>query len=296
MKRKMKLYLLAIMLIYSCTLMAQNGEEKQRYIASVSLNVRSAPSAKAKIIGALSKGQEIEVYSFTNGWAKIQYKEAQAYVSAKYIEKMAIDESSETEEPEVTIIQVQDSIDDDPPTLIAPSLPRWRFKLFSSLSLGLSNFYSFNAYSHPRFGYGLELGTRIMADFMPKNAFSETSMGFMALGNSNYSFPSFMINFLPLGYSEEITGLEALKKTKWFVVGGFSFVFSGGTIAFNQDGDHYDYPSKATMNLYLKGGLETKEKWVYGIIIMHGINNVAKELPVGIKHSVLQIYGSYLIN
>lgn len=52
------------------------------------LNVRSAPSSSASVIGSLSKGDLIGFYGEENGWYTTFYKEKRGYVSAKYCEVM----------------------------------------------------------------------------------------------------------------------------------------------------------------------------------------------------------------
>lgn len=296
MKKVVKFLLLTVWLICSYVTMAQDKEETQLYVTTVNLNVRSAPSSNAKLLGTLSKGETVEVYSITKSWANVNYKGSKAFVSAKYIEKV-IEMIEPTEKAEVVV-----EITEHKPVPIidssnhkTPLTSKIHIRLFSNISIGLSNFYSFDAYSNPRFGFGLDVGTQIITDFMPNHTFSEASLGFMALGNSKYSFPSFMINVLPFGYRDDLVGIgfNPLKESKWFVVGGFSFQFSGGNIAFYKNGTSYCFPSKPTINLYIKGGVEMKKSMACGIIIMHGINNVASGLPIGIKHSVIQVFGTY---
>ncbi len=59
---------------YSVT--AQNG-----------LNIRATPSPNGIILGKLEHYDDVEVDTIINNWAKIKYKDQEAYVSAQYIEK-----------------------------------------------------------------------------------------------------------------------------------------------------------------------------------------------------------------
>ena len=173
---------------------------------------------------------------------------------------------------------------------------QFHFRLTSTVSLGLSDFYSFDAYSHPRFGFGLDAGTQISSDFMPKNMFSEITIGYMSLGNSNYSFPSFSVNILPVGYRSEPVHLWKLQNARYYAVGGLSLQFSGGGIFFSRNSQYYSFYSKPTVNFYVKGGLELTDMIAVGFLYMHGFDNVCSNLPIGIKHSVFQIYGSFLFD
>ena len=56
-----------------------------KYVNASSLNVRSGPGTSYSILGGLSDGAKVEVISESNGWAKIVYKDSEAYVSSKYL-------------------------------------------------------------------------------------------------------------------------------------------------------------------------------------------------------------------
>lgn len=49
------------------------------------LNVRSAPDSKAALLGTIKNGTRVEVYSISNGWAKIRYGEQEAYVGSDFL-------------------------------------------------------------------------------------------------------------------------------------------------------------------------------------------------------------------
>lgn len=56
-------------------------------ITAYELNVRTAPSKNASIAGRLHKGDQIEVYEISNGFASIDYNGSRCYVSEKYIRR-----------------------------------------------------------------------------------------------------------------------------------------------------------------------------------------------------------------
>ena len=63
-------------------------DKTTKYVVTVSsLNIRKKPNTSSEILGTFSSGDTVQVYSITDGWAKISYKDGIAYVSAKYIEK-----------------------------------------------------------------------------------------------------------------------------------------------------------------------------------------------------------------
>ncbi len=64
------------------------AKETTDYQASADLNIRSKASTKAKVLGTLSKGDAVKVYSIDGDWAKISYDGGTAYVAAKYLAEM----------------------------------------------------------------------------------------------------------------------------------------------------------------------------------------------------------------
>lgn len=290
MKKTVKYLFLVFFLLTTYVMMGQNPS--QYVVSTAQLHVRSAPNASSKILGKLLKGEEVTVYSIDKGWANIDFKGSKAYVSAKYIEEKQSTDVS-TNKP---VANTAENIKPNKTSKSKKSNTRTlNMEFTSTLSTGLSNFFSFDAYSRPRFGFGADAGVRLSPSFLPENMFSEASLGFMMLGNSNYSFPSIIINVLPVGYKFHLP-FGRLNRYKTYAVGGLSMQLIGGNISFNRGGKNYFYNSVPTLNLYLKGGVELTDHWAVGAFYMHGLTNVCDNLPIGIKHSTFQVYGSYLFN
>jgi len=57
-------------------------------VTAYELNVRRSPSKTAGVAGKLHKGDQIEVYEITNGFAAIDYNNSRCYVSEKYIRQL----------------------------------------------------------------------------------------------------------------------------------------------------------------------------------------------------------------
>ncbi|WP_288361189.1 SH3 domain-containing protein [uncultured Bacteroides sp.] len=55
--------------------------------ARSALNIRSAPNTNSRVIGTIRPNQTVEVFSITNGFAKIKYGTENAYVSSQYLRK-----------------------------------------------------------------------------------------------------------------------------------------------------------------------------------------------------------------
>lgn len=64
-------------------------EETTTYVctAKSSLKVRSSPTTTSLQIGSIKSGEEIEVYSISNDFAKINYNGETGYASSKYLRK-----------------------------------------------------------------------------------------------------------------------------------------------------------------------------------------------------------------
>lgn len=52
------------------------------------LNVRNIPSINGNVIGILHKGDIIDVYSISEGWAKIKFYGHDGYVAAEYLKEL----------------------------------------------------------------------------------------------------------------------------------------------------------------------------------------------------------------
>ncbi|MBR4211947.1 MAG: peptidoglycan DD-metalloendopeptidase family protein [Oscillibacter sp.] len=67
------------------SIIGETTTKKYVQTAGANLNVREKASTSAKILGQLSNGTEVAVYSTSNGWAKIRYNTGIGYVSGEYL-------------------------------------------------------------------------------------------------------------------------------------------------------------------------------------------------------------------
>ncbi|MCP8971280.1 SH3 domain-containing protein [Ectobacillus ponti] len=58
-------------------------------ITASSLNVRTAPATKAKVLGSLKRGNKVTVSSYSSSWVKLTYKGKAAYAAKQYVKPMA---------------------------------------------------------------------------------------------------------------------------------------------------------------------------------------------------------------
>ncbi len=67
----------------------ESASAKTLYITANSLNVRSAPSTSASIIGSLKKGDSVQATALSNGWYTIVFSGMTGYISADYVSETA---------------------------------------------------------------------------------------------------------------------------------------------------------------------------------------------------------------
>lgn len=295
---KIKRILLTLLVLCPLFTAAQNTCK----VTASNLNIRKVSSSDGAVIGAVSKGDIVNVREMKTYWAEIDYKNSVGYVSKEYIQPVVEEQSQEpeiiVEEKEQVKVTENQNVENESNKKDSSKKPKKiHFRFTSTLSFGLSNFYSPDAYSHPRFGFGVDVGCQFTADFLPKWMFVEVDIGFMELGNSNYTFPSFIINVLPISYRSDLVGKH--KNLQLYVAGGLTFQFSGrNNIRFYREEEHYKlyvYYFKPTINFYIKGGVEINDQIAVGVFYMHGLSDVCRDLPIRISNSVFQIYCSFVI-
>lgn len=79
----MRTYLFLLLSFFCCFI--ATAQNKYEVTAGSRLNIRSAASTSAPVVGSVSHGGIIDVYEISNGWAKIRMNNGYAYVSAQYI-------------------------------------------------------------------------------------------------------------------------------------------------------------------------------------------------------------------
>lgn len=75
--------------------MACYAENNYRVISPTNLNIRKNTSTSSEILGTFQSGQEIEVKSVNNGWAKVKFGGKNGYVLSEYITPIQKDLSTE---------------------------------------------------------------------------------------------------------------------------------------------------------------------------------------------------------
>ncbi|WP_272188920.1 SH3 domain-containing protein [Bacillus sp. BP-3] len=62
-----------------------NGQRETGVVTATRLNVRNSPAVGSTLLGSVQKGETVTVIGKANGWAKIEYKGKEGYVSLEFI-------------------------------------------------------------------------------------------------------------------------------------------------------------------------------------------------------------------
>ncbi|HDR7384080.1 TPA: SH3 domain-containing protein, partial [Bacillus toyonensis] len=62
-----------------------NGQKEEGIVTATRLNVRNSPTLGSSMIGYVQKNEKVTVLGKANGWAKIEYKGKEGYVSLEFL-------------------------------------------------------------------------------------------------------------------------------------------------------------------------------------------------------------------
>lgn len=223
---------LLICLLCFCSALVSYAENNYRVSSSSRLNVRRTPSTSGAILGTLNRGQEITVLSITKGWAKIEFKNATGYVSAKYITELP---KKVVEEPEIE--EVEEVIEEMPvveETVVAEPVRQFDDEIPTPLTLGSFIPESINLYLAVQGGFGwsnflwsdgsvngtMSYSADILAQlyfedkvsFIPQNWYSELGIGYDKKGASDFDMNYIHLRLYPLGYRIPLSPLNIVVK------------------------------------------------------------------------------------
>lgn len=94
----MSIRLFLVLILFFVTESIVYSAEKYEVSVESSLNIRSAPNAKATVLGTLSDGDSIDVISIKGGWAKFSHNGQNAYINSSYITKITDGNTAKTSE------------------------------------------------------------------------------------------------------------------------------------------------------------------------------------------------------
>lgn len=183
-----------LLLLLCTTVWAQDSY----VVTATRLNVRKAASAESAIVGSLSKGDLVDVYNFKGGWAEIGFKNGNAFVAKKYLEKVESETTSQPQQPSAPAPEPQKK-----ETLVL-NKPKEKPSAASFDLIGFANLY-FNFSRHSSYWIvSSDVGVIFTGTygFLP---FSPESCVF-ATGGLGISYYSYSDSFSYAGYSASVSG------------------------------------------------------------------------------------------
>ncbi len=228
-------HILLTIALCAASVMAARADTYQ-VTARSTLNVRNAPSAKGKVMARLSSGQTVEVLSVQGKWAKVSLDGARTgYVAVQYLTR--IEETNERVEHEQvtddTVVnetkeEIKTDADTDRDSVSHDEDKDSRVHmLFDSkvlhtsdisiylagqVNLGWSNFLWNEGDCTGDFAYGVDAVLQVdfnnQVSFIPRNWYSELSIGYKKLGAANMGINYIGLNVLPLGYSVPVSNFK----------------------------------------------------------------------------------------
>ncbi len=242
-------------------------------VSASHLNVRNKPSTNSQVIGTLQSGTQIEVLSRTEYWAKIYYNNNIGYVSAKYIEKV---EEESTALPEDNIVEesYQETVEPVKEEVVVPKsenkpnlLSHIGIEFVPNIYCGFANFCSDEISPKGTIGCGIDLAFQFIANekikFIPKDYFSEISLGYSLRGSAAFPLHYINIKLLPFGYRYHL---------QKFSLYGKLGIYTGYTFS-SIETDYNYFDSNVDVGLAINIGAEYR-KIGLGISYEYGFTNV----------------------
>ena len=76
---------------------------------------------------------------------------------------------------------------------------------------------------------------------------------------------------------------------------GATLILGGTDIYVSRGSFHSTYYANSTINIVIKEAVEIGNYWDFGLVYLHGLNNVCGKLPIELHHSSIQLFGTYKI-
>lgn len=229
-----KVSLIVAMMIGVATVFA---ESNYRVTSSSRLNVRKSASTSATVLGTFNSGQEIEVLSVSNGWAKVRFNGKIGYVSDKYItplpqkvtpkpepkptkevvgKKVTVENEAPANNRFQEIREVGD-LEVETPLTMGSSLSD-NFNLYLSIQAGFgwSNFLWDNGDVNGAMSYSADIVAQLYFEnpvaFIPANWYSELALGYDKKGAASFGMNYIHVRVYPLGYRIPLSPVNVVVK------------------------------------------------------------------------------------
>lgn len=202
------------------------AENNYKVMSSSRLNVRKSPSTSSAVLGTFESGQQIEVVSLSNGWAKVKYNGKTGYVSDKYISPLPKPEKpvKAKEEPKERKVIIKDDYEESvtPSKIFKDVKSLGDYEIETPLVMGSSMSDAMNLYLAVQGGFGwsnflwsdgsvngtMAYAGNILAQlyfedkvsFIPQNWYSEIALGYNKLGAADFDMNYIHLGLCPFGY------------------------------------------------------------------------------------------------
>lgn len=256
----MKLRRVTLLIALMLSTMTVFAENNYRVTSSSRLNVRKSASTSATVLGTFNSGQEIEVLSVSNGWAKVKFNGKTGYVSEKYITPLPKKETPKPEpKPQKEIVEDKTIVEND-----VPDNSRFReirdagdLEVKTPLTFGSSLSNNFNLYLAVQGGFGwsnflwdngdvngtMSYSGDIVAQlyfenpvsFIPANWYSELALGYDKRGAASFDMNYVHARLYPFGYRIPLSPVNIVVK------GGVSLGFPLGELETNYNSRSSDF-------------------------------------------------------
>ena len=246
------------------------------------LNVRSAPSTQAKVLGSLSNGTLVNVISTSNEWAEILYKDKEAWVALRYLQfKEKIQHDTLSTVAEDTIVEdtmVLSFENNESPNTFTQ---KWGIDFLPSLYIGASDFIG-DYMPKAHFGFGFDARFQIYQkqNDLPRGWMSEASVGYALKGGGGMPVHYFTMLILPTGYAYTFEKQDIIL----YALFGLSLNFGGGHLSAYRSGiSKYYYANPCDVGMQLKIATEWR-KFGFAVSYDQGFINVIKNSSLGLKN------------
>ncbi|MCM1517043.1 MAG: SH3 domain-containing protein [Pseudoflavonifractor sp.] len=213
------------------------AENNYHVTSSSRLNVRKSASTSASVLGTFNSGQEIEVLSVSNGWAKVKFNGKTGYVSEKYITPLSKKEMPKPEpKPKKEVVEeravaekevpdnnrfreIKDAgeLEVETPLTFGSSLSD-NFNLYLAVQggFGWSNFLWDNGDVNGTMSYSADIVAQLYFEnpvsFIPANWYSELALGYDKRGAASFDMNYVHARIYPFGYRIPLSPVNVVVK------------------------------------------------------------------------------------
>lgn len=219
----MKLRSLLLIMTLVLSTFVTFADNNYKVISTSRLNVRKSPSTTDIIIGKFQSGQEIEVISIQNGWAKVIFNNKIGYVSEKYIvplyKKNNDPKTKVQTKKSPTVLEIINNTETYSNKKIGNKLSFLdNTDLYLSVQggFGYSKYLWNNGKVNGTMSYSLDIIAQLYLKkeigFIPENWYSELALGYDKKGAAKFDMSYVHAQIYPFGYKFDQTPMDLIVK------------------------------------------------------------------------------------